>query len=103
MVGGYRDLKIIGKFGAEIGTEMLFMVVEVQVIDSVFVSIKKYMQLPYTITRGDFHIDKMRTSMIMRQKRFYSDNWQDEDTAQEGVRGPILSPRPVLRAGQSRL
>eukprot|EP00440_Ansanella_granifera_P008386 gb/GFBE01009085.1/.p1 GENE.gb/GFBE01009085.1/~~gb/GFBE01009085.1/.p1 ORF type:complete len:771 (+),score=149.00 gb/GFBE01009085.1/:1-2313(+) len=57
VVGGYRDVKVIGKFSAGCASETglpLSMVVEVQVIDRQFLDIKKYMHKPYSIERGDF-------------------------------------------------
>ena len=50
-VGGYRDVKVIGEL--TIG-ESDSMLVEVQLIDRVFLDIKKFMHRPYSVGRGDF-------------------------------------------------
>lgn len=50
VVGGYRDIKVLGKFSAG----ELSMVVEVQIIDATFLEVKKYMHKVYAIERGDF-------------------------------------------------
>ena len=54
VVGGYRDLKVLGKFSAELAEETLSMVVEIQIIDEVFLGVKKHMHKPFAIARGDF-------------------------------------------------
>jgi len=57
VVGGYRDVKVIGRFrapGETPGGLPVSMIVEVQVVDAVFLAIKKYMHKPYSIERGDF-------------------------------------------------
>ncbi|CAK0857197.1 unnamed protein product, partial [Prorocentrum cordatum] len=57
--GGYRDVKVLGRFtarkkkGGEF-TMPISMIVEVQVIDSVYLDIKKYMHKAYSIDRGDY-------------------------------------------------
>ena len=50
VVGGYRDVKVLGKFTAS----DLAMVVEIQVIDTTFLEVKCHMHKPFTIRRGDF-------------------------------------------------
>ena len=50
-VGGYRDVKVIGVL--TIG-ESDSMLVELQLIDRVFLDIKKFMHRPYSVGRGDF-------------------------------------------------
>ena len=50
-MGGYRDVKVIGEL--TIG-ESDSMLVEVQLIDRVFLDIKKFMHRPYSVGRGDF-------------------------------------------------
>jgi hypothetical protein len=57
--GGYRDVKVLGKFTArkKKGGEFpmpISMIVEVQVIDRVYLDIKKYMHKAYSIDRGDY-------------------------------------------------
>eukprot|EP00927_Polykrikos_kofoidii_P002806 TRINITY_DN11120_c0_g1_i4.p1 TRINITY_DN11120_c0_g1~~TRINITY_DN11120_c0_g1_i4.p1 ORF type:complete len:1173 (+),score=234.61 TRINITY_DN11120_c0_g1_i4:233-3751(+) len=56
--GGYRDVKVLGRFTAPYEkTERdlpISMIVEVQVIDSVFMDVKKFMHKAYSIARGDF-------------------------------------------------
>ena len=52
IVGGYRDIKLLGKFSAP---GDLGMIVEIQVIDKYFVETKKFMHKPFTIVRGDFY------------------------------------------------
>lgn len=54
VVGGYRDVKILGVFTATVGSERMSMVVEIQIIDSVFLEIKRHMHKVYAIDRGDF-------------------------------------------------
>ena len=54
VVGGYRDVMLIGAFSAEVEGERVRTVVEVQVIDATFLAIKKYMHLPFSIARGDY-------------------------------------------------
>jgi len=57
-LGGYRDMKVLGLFSAPApegsGLQPLSMIVEVQVIDTAFLSIKKSMHKVYAIRRGDF-------------------------------------------------
>eukprot|EP00930_Biecheleria_cincta_P071596 TRINITY_DN59082_c0_g1_i1.p1 TRINITY_DN59082_c0_g1~~TRINITY_DN59082_c0_g1_i1.p1 ORF type:complete len:970 (+),score=194.74 TRINITY_DN59082_c0_g1_i1:137-3046(+) len=50
-LGGYRDVKVLGRLQAPGG---LAMVVEVQVLDSRFLALKKYMHKVYAVKRGDF-------------------------------------------------
>merc|ERR1712039_892628 len=57
--GGYRDIKVLGRFTARTGKRgaepmPLSMIVEVQVIDAVYLDIKQYMHKAYAIARGDF-------------------------------------------------
>lgn len=57
--GGYRDVKVLGKFTArkKKGGEFpmpISMIVEVQVIDRVYLDIKTYMHKAYSIDRGDY-------------------------------------------------
>lgn len=54
IVGGYRDIKVLGKFSAELETETLSMIVEIQIIEKVFLAVKCFMHKPFTIARGDF-------------------------------------------------
>lgn len=54
VVGGYRDVKVLGKFSADLGEETVAMIVEIQVIDATFLSVKTHMHKPFTIARGDF-------------------------------------------------
>jgi len=57
MTGGYRDVKVLGRFAAQKLREFplpISMVVEVQVIDTVYVGIKKFMHKAYAIDRGDY-------------------------------------------------
>ena len=54
VIGGYRDVKVLGKFSAEKEDETLAMVVEIQVIERVFLAVKTHMHKPFTIARGDF-------------------------------------------------
>lgn len=59
MTGGYRDVKVLGRFTArrgKMGSRPLpiSMIVEVQVIDVVYLDIKNYMHKAYSIDRGDF-------------------------------------------------
>merc|ERR1712232_165431 len=57
LVGGYRDVKVLGRFSAKDLSSTglpLCMLVEVQVVDTVFLKVKGYMHLPYAILRGDF-------------------------------------------------
>merc|ERR1719401_778473 len=56
MIGGYRDVKVLGRFTAPQRRKALSisMIVEVQVIDSVYMDIKKFMHKAYAIDRGDF-------------------------------------------------
>jgi hypothetical protein len=56
MTGGYRDVKVLGRFTARrqrVGSP-ISMIVEIQVIDSVYMEIKKFMHKAYAIDRGDF-------------------------------------------------
>ena len=50
-VGGYRDVKVIGELTIGESDSMLG---EVQLIDRVFLDIKKFMHRPYSVGRGDF-------------------------------------------------
>ena len=54
VVGGYRDVKVLGKFSAKTEDETLAMIVEIQIIDAVFLRVKTFMHKPFTIARGDF-------------------------------------------------
>jgi ankyrin repeat protein len=57
LVGGYRDVKIIGRYTFPSSDKQalpISMLVEVQVLDKVFADVKKYMHRPYSINRGDF-------------------------------------------------
>lgn len=51
-VGGYRDVKVLGRFTS--GDDNIAMIVEIQVIDKVFLDVKKYMHKAYAVQRGDF-------------------------------------------------
>jgi len=56
VVGGYRDVKVLGCFTAarkRMGFKVS-QIVEIQVIDVVFTEIKKFMHKAYAIDRGDF-------------------------------------------------
>jgi hypothetical protein len=56
MTGGYRDVKVLGRFEARakrLGMA-ISMIVEIQVIDTVYMDIKKFMHKAYAIERGDF-------------------------------------------------
>lgn len=69
MTGGYRDVKVLGKFTARrqrLGLQVS-MIVEVQVIDTVYMDIKKYMHKAYAIDRGDF--DEVRSVSPSRETR----------------------------------
>ena len=52
IVGGYRDLKLLGKFTSS--GKGLSMIVEIQIIDAVFLAVKQSMHKPFSIARGDF-------------------------------------------------
>jgi ankyrin repeat protein len=59
MTGGYRDVKVLGRFTAREGKMGSYpvpisMIVEIQVIDVVYLDIKNYMHKAYSIDRGDF-------------------------------------------------
>jgi len=59
MTGGYRDVKVLGRFTAREGKMgshpiPISMIVEIQVIDVVYLDIKNYMHKAYSIDRGDF-------------------------------------------------
>jgi hypothetical protein len=56
----YRDVKVIGQFTAGAGldgSQSLSMVVEIQVIDTTFLNVKKNMHRPFSVYRGDFWAD----------------------------------------------
>jgi hypothetical protein len=57
VIGGYRDVKVFGKFSATIEgeAEPLSMLVEIQIVDQVFLNVKKFMHKPFTVERGDFY------------------------------------------------
>jgi len=60
MTGGYRDVKVLGRFTAREGKMgshpiTISMIVEIQVVDVVYLDIKNYMHKAYSIDRGDFH------------------------------------------------
>ena len=54
VVGGYRDVKCIGRFHTEVDGTLVSMITEVQVIDATFLTIKRHMHRPFAISRGDF-------------------------------------------------
>jgi len=59
MTGGYRDVKVLGRFhGASDTTTRgnlpVSMIVEIQVIDSIYMDVKNYMHKAYAIDRGDY-------------------------------------------------
>jgi len=57
VVGGYRDVKVLGRFDAgEVDGLRLCMVVEVQVIDEEFARVKAHMHKAYALDRGDFDV-----------------------------------------------
>ena len=49
-----RDVKVLGKFRADLGTEVMAMLVEIQIIDAAFLEVKRLMHPLYKIERGDF-------------------------------------------------
>ena len=53
-VGGYRDVKVIGVLDVPAGDRTDSMLVEIQLIDKIFLDLKKLMHRPFMIMRGDF-------------------------------------------------
>jgi hypothetical protein len=70
ITGGYRDVKAIGRFTARRkrhGVDAA-MIVEVQVIDTHYMDIKKYMHKAYAIERGDFDARQSSTTPSPKSK-----------------------------------
>ena len=54
VVGGYRDVKVLGRFSAVTVEETLAMIVEIQVVELTFFEVKEHMHKLYAVARGDF-------------------------------------------------